>query len=64
VLVLAGTVTSGDVPSTCGTVIAYNNVIVRSQTTGQLVKMSFQQVCPYQASSIKWLPTGIAIRPN
>jgi membrane fusion protein, multidrug efflux system len=46
VSVVAGTVTSGDVPiylRGVGTVIAYNNVIVRSQITGQLVKISFQQ---------------------
>jgi multidrug efflux system membrane fusion protein len=39
-------VTSGDVPiylRGVGTVIAYNNVVVRSQITGQLVKISFNQ---------------------
>ena len=44
--VVTSTVTSGDVPiylRGVGTVIAYNNVIVRSQITGQLVQISFQQ---------------------
>ena len=44
--VVTSTVTSGDVPiylRGVGTVIAYNNVIVRSQITGQLVKISFNQ---------------------
>jgi multidrug efflux system membrane fusion protein len=44
--VVAGTVQSGDVPiylRGVGTVIAYNNVIVRSQITGQLVKIAFTQ---------------------
>src|SRR6201997_4606932 len=44
--VVAGTVHQGDVPiylRGVGTVIAYNNVIVRSQITGQIVKISFQQ---------------------
>jgi multidrug efflux system membrane fusion protein len=39
-------VASGEVPvylRGVGTVIAYNNVIIRSQITGQLVKISFQQ---------------------
>jgi membrane fusion protein, multidrug efflux system len=46
VSVVAGPVTSGDVPiymSGVGTVIAYNNVIVRSQITGQLIKIAFTQ---------------------
>ena len=40
--VVAGTVHQGDVPiylRGVGTVIAYNNVIVRSQITGQIVKI-------------------------
>src|SRR5271166_4238516 len=44
--VVAGTVHQGDVPiylRGVGTVIAYNNVIIRSQITGQIVKISFQQ---------------------
>jgi multidrug efflux system membrane fusion protein len=44
--VVATKVVSGDVPvylRGVGTVIAYNNVIIRSQITGQLVKISFQQ---------------------
>jgi membrane fusion protein, multidrug efflux system len=44
--VVTSTVASGDVPiylRGVGTVIAYNNVIVRSQITGQLVKISFNQ---------------------
>jgi multidrug efflux system membrane fusion protein len=44
--VVAQQVKSGDVPiylRGVGTVIAYNNVIVRSQITGQLVKISFTQ---------------------
>jgi multidrug efflux system membrane fusion protein len=44
--VVAGTVQSHDVPiylRGVGTVIAYNNVIVRSQITGQLVKIAFKQ---------------------
>jgi len=44
--VVAATVKSGDVPiylRGVGTVIAYNNVVVRSQITGQLVKISFTQ---------------------
>jgi membrane fusion protein, multidrug efflux system len=44
--VVTSTVTSGDVPiylRGVGTVIAYNNVIVRSQITGQLVQISFNQ---------------------
>jgi membrane fusion protein, multidrug efflux system len=44
--VVTSTVTSGDVPiylRGVGTVIAYNNVVVRSQITGQLVKISFNQ---------------------
>ena len=44
--VVTSTVISGDVPiylRGVGTVIAYNNVIVRSQITGQLVKISFNQ---------------------
>jgi multidrug efflux system membrane fusion protein len=44
--VTAATVTSHDVPiylRGVGTVIAYNNVIVRSQITGQLVKIAFTQ---------------------
>jgi multidrug efflux system membrane fusion protein len=44
--VVAGTVLSHDVPiylRGVGTVIAYNNVVVRSQITGQLVKVAFTQ---------------------
>src|SRR5215475_10104589 len=44
--VVAGTVVSHDVPiylRGVGTVIAYNNVIVRSQITGQIVNIAFQQ---------------------
>jgi membrane fusion protein, multidrug efflux system len=44
--VVAGTVLSHDVPiylCGLGTVIAYNNVIIRSQITGQLVKITFTQ---------------------
>ena len=46
VSVVAQQVKSGDVPiylRGVGTVIAYNNVIVRSQITGQLVKIAFTQ---------------------
>src|SRR6202166_3180939 len=44
--VVAASVQSHDVPiylRGVGTVIAYNNVLVRSQITGELVKISFQQ---------------------
>src|ERR1700750_2928385 len=44
--VVSGTVHQGDVPiylRGVGTVIAYNNVIVRSQITGQIVKIAFKQ---------------------
>src|ERR1700745_789928 len=44
--VVAAKVVSHDVPiylRGVGTVIAYNNVIVRSQITGQLIKVSFTQ---------------------
>jgi multidrug efflux system membrane fusion protein len=44
--VVAGTVQSHDVPiylQGVGTVIAFNNVVVRSQITGQLTKVPFQQ---------------------
>jgi membrane fusion protein, multidrug efflux system len=44
--VLAGTVTSHDVPiylDGVGTVIAYNNVLVRSQITGQITQVTFTQ---------------------
>ena len=44
--VVAGSVHQGDVPiylRGVGTVIAYNNVIVRSQITGQIVKIAFNQ---------------------
>jgi membrane fusion protein, multidrug efflux system len=44
--VVATSVKSGDVPiylRGVGTVIAYNNVLVRSQITGELVKISFQE---------------------
>jgi multidrug efflux system membrane fusion protein len=44
--VVAQKVKSGDVPiylRGVGTVIAYNNVVVRSQITGQLVKIAFTQ---------------------
>src|SRR5271169_2870505 len=46
VSVVAASVQSHDVPiylRGVGTVIAYNNVIVRSQITGQLVKVAFTQ---------------------
>jgi membrane fusion protein, multidrug efflux system len=46
IAVVAAAVKSHDVPiylRGVGTVIAYNNVIVRSQITGQLVKISFVQ---------------------
>jgi multidrug efflux system membrane fusion protein len=46
VSIVAASVQSHDVPiylRGIGTVIAYNDVIVRSQITGQLVKISFQQ---------------------
>jgi multidrug efflux system membrane fusion protein len=44
--VVTGTVQSKDVPiylRGVGTVIAYNNVVARSQITGQLVKIAFKQ---------------------
>jgi multidrug efflux system membrane fusion protein len=44
--IVAASVQSHDVPiylRGVGTVIAYNNVLIRSQITGQLVKISFQQ---------------------
>jgi membrane fusion protein, multidrug efflux system len=44
--VVATTVKRGDVPiylRGVGTVIAYNNVLVRSQITGKLIKISFHQ---------------------
>src|SRR5271165_7294659 len=44
--VVTGTVQSKDVPiylRGVGTVIAYNNVVARSQITGQLVKIAFRQ---------------------
>src|SRR6201981_2265327 len=44
--VVSATVHQGDVPiylRGVGTVIAYNNVIVRSQITGQIVKIAFTQ---------------------
>jgi membrane fusion protein, multidrug efflux system len=44
--VVAGTVTSGDVPiylQGVGTVIAYNTVIVRSQIQGQITKINFTE---------------------
>jgi len=44
--VIAGTVQSSDVAiylRGVGTVIAYNNVVVRSQITGQIVKIAFTQ---------------------
>jgi multidrug efflux system membrane fusion protein len=44
--VVATSVKSGDVPiylRGVGTVIAYNNVLVRSQITGKLIKISFHQ---------------------
>ena len=46
VAVVAALVQSHDVPiylRGVGTVIAYNNVLIRSQITGQLVKISFHQ---------------------
>src|SRR5260221_7756519 len=44
--VVAGTVTSGEVPiylQGVGTVIAYNTVIIRSQTQGQITKINFTE---------------------
>ena len=44
--VVAASVKSGDVPiylGGVGTVIAYNNVLIRSQITGQIVKINFHQ---------------------
>ena len=44
--VIAGTVLSHDVPiymHGVGTVVAYNNVVVRSQITGQITKIAFTQ---------------------
>jgi membrane fusion protein, multidrug efflux system len=44
--VVAGTVQSGEVPiylRGLGTAVAYNNVIVRSQITGQLISIAFTQ---------------------
>jgi multidrug efflux system membrane fusion protein len=44
--VVAGTVLSGEVPiylRGVGTVVAFNNVVVRSQITGQLTKVAFTQ---------------------
>jgi membrane fusion protein, multidrug efflux system len=44
--VVAGTVKSGEVPiylRGVGTAIAYNNVIVRSQITGQVISIAFRQ---------------------
>src|SRR3954453_14624508 len=44
--VIAGTVLSHDVPiylRGVGTVVAYNNVVVRSQVTGQIIKIAFKQ---------------------
>src|SRR5205085_5114680 len=44
--VVAGTVSSGDVPiylQGVGTVIAYNTVIVRSQIQGQITKINFTE---------------------
>jgi membrane fusion protein, multidrug efflux system len=44
--VIAGTVLSHDVPiylRGVGTVVAYNNVIVRSQITGQIIRIAFTQ---------------------
>ena len=44
--VVAATVKSGNVPiylRGVGTVIAYNNVLIRSMITGPLVKISFDQ---------------------
>ena len=49
VAVVAASVRSDDVPiylRGVGTVIAFNNVIVRSQITGQLVKIAFKQGQP------------------
>jgi membrane fusion protein, multidrug efflux system len=46
VSIVAAPVKSGDVPiylRGVGTVIAYNNVLIRSQITGQLVKINFRQ---------------------
>jgi membrane fusion protein, multidrug efflux system len=53
--VVAQRVVSGDVPiylRGVGTVIAYNNVIVRSQITGQLVKIAFRQGQPVKKGDL------------
>lgn len=77
--VVAGTVVRHDVPiyrRGVGTVIAYNNVIVRSQITGQLIKIAFTQGqtvkkaissprstrALIKRSSIRRSPIAIAIR--
>jgi multidrug efflux system membrane fusion protein len=53
--VVAATVKSGDVPiylRGVGTVIAFNNVLIRSQITGQLVKISFRQGQPVKKGDV------------
>jgi multidrug efflux system membrane fusion protein len=53
--VVAGSVLKHDVPiylRGVGTVIAYNNVIVRSQITGQLVKVAFTQGQPVRQGDL------------
>lgn len=53
--VVAGTVKSGPVPiylRGVGTVIAFNNVVVRSQITGPLIKVSFEQGQPVHKGDV------------
>ncbi len=53
--VVAGTVTSGDVPiylQGVGTVIAYNTVIVRSQIQGQITKINFTEGQPVKTGDL------------
>ena len=81
VSVVAASVQSHDVPiylRGVGTVIAFNNVIVRSQITGQLVKIAFKQgqavkkgdllgeIDPVRTkrNSIRRSPIVTAIRPT
>ena len=55
VAVVAALVQSHDVPiylRGVGTVIAYNNVLIRSQITGQLVKISFHQGQPVKNGDV------------
>jgi multidrug efflux system membrane fusion protein len=53
--VVAGVVSSGDVPiylSGVGTVIAYNTVLVRSQIQGQIVSINFTEGQPVHAGDL------------